>query len=151
MKAQALTGLEYIKGIPSGAIPPSGMTHTLGMEPPQVDETGRVHFQVYPDQRHTNPMGTVHGGFYAGHLDTATGIAVQATLGRGEGFATVEPGVKRLRGAKVGARDLRAEGWVVHATRNFAFAEGRIVDEAGTVHAQATATCALFRAPREEG
>jgi uncharacterized protein (TIGR00369 family) len=151
MNTQALTGLEFIKGIQSGAIPPPGMAHTLGMELPQVNEDGRVHFGVLPELRHTNPMGLVHGGFYAGHLDTATGIAVHSTLGRGESFATVELSVKMLRGAAVGAQDLRAEGWVVHSTRNFAFAEGRIVDAAGTVYAQGTATCALFRAPRGEG
>lgn len=151
MSTQALSGLEYIRGIQAGDIPPPGMAHTLGMELPQVAEEGKVHFRVSPDQRHTNPVGAVHGGFYAGHLDTATGIAVQTTLGRGEGFATVELSVKMLRAAPVGAQDLRAEGWVVHATRNFAFAEGRIVDAAGTVYAQGTATCALFRASRGEG
>ncbi len=150
MNAQELTGLDYVKGIQSGDIPPPGMAHTLGMALPEVSEAGQVSFRVAPDERHTNPMGMVHGGFYAGHLDTATGIAVHTTLGPGEGFATVDLNVKMLRGAKVGAQDLRAEGWVVHTTRNFAFAEGRIMDDAGTVYAKGTAICAIFRAPRGE-
>jgi uncharacterized protein (TIGR00369 family) len=144
MNPREMTGLQFLKGIQSGEIPPPGMGLTLGMERPEV-ERGSVRFRIRPDERHTNPLGQVHGGFYAGHLDSATGIPVHSMLGPGEGFATVELSIKMLRSAPVGAEDLHAEGKLVHMTRNFAFSEGRIVDSAGTIYALATATCAILR------
>lgn len=142
-----MTGLQFMQAIRDGAVPPPGMAHTLGMELPEVGP-GTARFRIRPEPRHTNPMGGVHGGFYAGHLDSATGIAVHTALGPGEGYATIELSVRLLRAAPVGAEDLYAEGKLVHLTRNLGFAEGRIVDGAGTLYAQATATCAILR-PRE--
>jgi uncharacterized protein (TIGR00369 family) len=139
-----MSGLQFMKQIQEGTLSPPGMALTMGMDLPEVNE-GTVRFRIRPDARHTNPMGTVHGGFYATHLDSATGIAVHSALAPGEAYATVELHVQMLRGAPVGAEDLFAVGRLVHLTRNLAFAEGQIVDGAGTLYAQGRATCAILR------
>ena len=46
-------------------------------------EEGRVVFRGAPDFGTTNPMGTVHGGWYGTLLDSAMACAVMTKVPRG--------------------------------------------------------------------
>jgi uncharacterized protein (TIGR00369 family) len=107
---------------------------------------GEAVFQGTPQFAHLNPMGTVHGGWYATLLDSAVGCAVQTMLEPGQGYTTAELSVNLVRGAKLDSGPLRAIGKVLHCGRQLATAEGRIVDAEGRLYAHATTTCLVFAA-----
>lgn len=53
-------------------------------------EPGHAIFEMEVDERHHNPMGTLHGGIYCDLADAAMGFAYASTLGEGETFTTIE-------------------------------------------------------------
>src|ERR1700721_399142 len=78
------TGLEGFEAIFSGELPPPPIGDTLDFVPIHI-EYGAAVFQGRPNQRHYNPLGTVHGGWFATLLDSAVGCAVHSTLPAGKG------------------------------------------------------------------
>jgi uncharacterized protein (TIGR00369 family) len=50
-----------------------------------------------PDESHYNPIGSVHGGFFATVLDSMCGCAVHTTLPAGVGYTSLEIKVSFLR------------------------------------------------------
>jgi uncharacterized protein (TIGR00369 family) len=104
-------------------------------------------FQGRPQRRHYNPLGTVHGGWFATLLDSAVGCAIHATLPAGKGYTTLELKVNMVRPLNDGVPLVRAEGKVIHAGRQVATAEGRIVGPDGKLYAHATTTCLIFDHP----
>jgi acyl-coenzyme A thioesterase PaaI-like protein len=78
-RQKAMSGLEFVQGLASGALPLNTIAQTLDYD--IVDaETGRVVITVVPNGSHLNPWGTVHGGLTATLLDSCMGLAVQSTL-----------------------------------------------------------------------
>jgi uncharacterized protein (TIGR00369 family) len=110
-------------------------------------EPGTAVFQGRPQYRHYNPMGMVHGGWFATMLDSALGCAVHSTLPAGKAFTTLELKVNMVRGLNDRVPLVRAEGTVIHAGRQVATAEGRIVGADGRLYAHATTTCLIFDHP----
>jgi uncharacterized protein (TIGR00369 family) len=108
---------------------------------------GRVVFQGTPEFRHYNPLGSVHGGWFATLLDSALGCSVQTTLPAGRTYTTAELSVNIVRFASHKTGPLRAVGTVVHRGRQMATAEARIEDETGRLCAHATTTCFVFDVP----
>ncbi len=51
-----------------------------------------------PDESHYNPIGSVHGGFFATLLDSVCGCAVQTTLPAGTAYTSLDLNVSFLRG-----------------------------------------------------
>jgi uncharacterized protein (TIGR00369 family) len=115
------------------------------VEPVHV-EHGRAVLAYMPQEREYNPMGSVHGGVIATILDTAMGYAVYSLLEDGDTFATSELRTSYRRPVTVAAGPLRVEAGVLHAGRETALAEGRVVDAEGKLFAHATATWSLMRA-----
>ncbi|TKB47759.1 PaaI family thioesterase [Ferrimonas sediminicola] len=141
MSAQTMSGLEVMSAIATGKLPHPNMAETITMRVVSVNQGGVV-FEARADERHTNPLGGVHGGFAATVLDSVTGCAVHTMLEPGQGYGTIELNVKMLRPVPKAAR-LRAEGQVVSMTRSLGVAEGRLLDEKGRLLAMASATCML--------
>jgi uncharacterized protein (TIGR00369 family) len=141
-----LSGLEIFKEILLGRLPYASVGRTLEYSPVTVD-LGEIVFQGSPQANFLNPMGTVHGGWYGTLLDSAMGCAVHTIVPAGRGFTTAEYSVNIVRGAKVGGV-YRTIGKVVHAGRQMATAEGRIVDADGKIYAHGTTTCFLFDMPK---
>src|SRR5271156_7214717 len=83
------TGLEVFAAIFSGELPRPPIGDTLDFVPIHI-EYGVAIFQGRPSQRHYNPLGTVHGGWFATLLDSAVGCAVHSTLPAGRGYTTLE-------------------------------------------------------------
>ena len=101
-------------------------------------------FQGRPSRRVYNPLGTVHGGWFATLLDSAVGCAVHSTLPAGKAFTTLELKVNMLRALTEQVPLVRAEGKLIHAGRQVGVAEGRIVGPDGKIYAHATTTCLIF-------
>ncbi|MCW9033096.1 MAG: PaaI family thioesterase [Rhodospirillales bacterium] len=124
-----------------GQVPP--MSKTIDFTLTDVGE-GTSAFVGTPQEFHYNPIGTVHGGYFAILLDSAMGCAVNTTLAAGEGHTTLEYKVNLVRGLNVKTGPIRAEGWVVHRGRRMATAEGRLVGEDGKIYAHGSTTCMIF-------
>src|SRR5262250_1633578 len=87
-RQKAMSGLEFVKGLVSGALPLNTMAQTLGYDVLEA-ESGRVVIRVDPTDAHLNPWGTVHGGLTATILDSCMGLAIQSTLEKGVGSTTL--------------------------------------------------------------
>ncbi|NKX28637.1 PaaI family thioesterase [Rhodobacteraceae bacterium R_SAG6] len=63
-----ISGLDFMTGILEGRLPGPPIGETLGYHLKSV-EPGRVVFRGTPEFNVTNPMGTVHGGWYGTLLE----------------------------------------------------------------------------------
>jgi uncharacterized protein (TIGR00369 family) len=141
-----LSGMQMFEAIFAGDLPPAPIGETLDFVPIHM-EPGAAVFQGRPQRRHYNPLGTVHGGWFATLLDSAVGCAVHSTLPAGKAFTTLELKVNMVRPLTDRVALVRAEGTVIHAGRQVATAEGRIVGPDGKLYAHATTTCLVFDHP----
>ena len=139
------SGLEVMQAVLNGELPFPHIAETLDFSLIEVD-FGKAVFQGSPQLMHYNPLGTVHGGWYATLLDSALGCAVHTTLPAGRAYTTAELGVNIVRAASATTGPLRAIGNVIHAGRQLATAEARIVGPDGKLYAHATTTCLVFEA-----
>ena len=137
------TGMEVFEAIFAGELPPAPIGETLDFVPIHM-APGEAVFQGSPKRRHYNPLGTVHGGWFATLLDSAVGCAIHTTLPAGKAFTTLELKVNMVRALNAGVPLVRAEGKVIHVGRQVATAEGRIVGPDGKLYAHATTTCLIF-------
>ena len=78
-----LSGMQFFEAIFAGRLPRPAIGDTLDFLPVEI-EPGRAVFQGRPLPRHYNPLGTVHGGWFATLLDSALGCAVHASLPAGK-------------------------------------------------------------------
>ncbi len=147
-KAAAMSGLQVFEAIFAGDLPAPPIGETMDFIPIHMEE-GVAVFQGKPMLRHYNPLGTVHGGWFCTLLDSAVGCAVHTTLPAGKGYTTLEIKVNMLRPLTDAVPLVRAEGKVIHAGRQVATAEGRIVGPDGKVYAHATTTCMIFDLPSQ--
>lgn len=146
-QAAGLSGLQVFEAIFAGELPSPPIGETLDFIPVQMGP-GVAVFQGKPMQRHYNPLGTVHGGWFCTLLDSAVGCAVHTTLPAGKGYTTLELKVNMLRPLTDAVPLVRAEGRVIHAGKQVATAEGRIVGPDGKIYAHATTTCLVFDQPK---
>ncbi len=73
-RRSTMSGLEFAKGLASGALPLNTFARTLGYDIVEV-ESGRAVLTLHPTDAHLNPWGTVHGGLTATLLDSCMGLA----------------------------------------------------------------------------
>lgn len=141
-----LSGLQIMQAMLRGELPTPPISHTLDFRLVAVGE-GLAVFQGRPGEAHLNPMGTVHGGWFATLLDSALGCAVHTRMPPGRGYTTAELGVNLVKALTPKVPRVRAEGRVVHCGRQLATAEARLVGPDGTLYAHATTTCLVFDLP----
>ncbi len=146
LRMAELSGLEVLNAIFAGELPPPPIGETLDFLPIRM-APGEAVFQGRPQRRHYNPLGTVHGGWFATLLDSAVGCAIHTTLPAGRGYTTLELKVNLVRALTDAVPLVRAEGKVIHAGRQTGTAEGRIVGPDGKLYAHATTTCLIFDLP----
>ena len=145
-KMTSLSGMQVFEAIFAGELPAPPIGETLDFIPIHM-ALGEAVFQGKPQLRHYNPLGTVHGGWFCTLLDSAVGCAVHTTLPAGKGYTTLEIKVNMLRPLTDAVPLVRAEGKVIHAGRQVATADGRIVGPDGKIYAHATTTCLIFDQP----
>jgi len=134
------SGLQVFQALLAGEIPPPPMAATLDFTLIRV-EPGVAVFQGRPGFSHYNPMGTVHGGWFATLLDSAMGCAVHTKLPAGKTYTTLELKLNLVRALTDSVPLVRAEGRLVHVGRQVATAEGRLVGPDGKLYAHASTTC----------
>ena len=140
-----LTGMQQMQAMLDGKMPYPHIADTMDFSLVDIGE-GRAVFQGQPQLKHYNPLGSVHGGWYATLLDSAVGCAVHTVMPAGRAYTTAELSVNIVRAASHKSGPLRAIGTVIHAGRQLATAEGRIVGADGKLYAHATTTCLVFEA-----
>jgi uncharacterized protein (TIGR00369 family) len=142
-RVAGLSGLEVLRLIASGELPPPGIAQLLGMSLAEVED-GRAVFTLEPDERMLNPIGSVHGGIAATLLDSAMGCAIHTTLAPGSGYTTAQLNLHYLRAMQPGMGVVRAVGTVLHRGRTQSTAEGRLLDDRGRLLAHGTTTCLIL-------
>lgn len=139
------SGLQILHAMLAGEVPYPHIADTLDFSLVEVDD-GHAVFQGTPQLKHYNPLGSVHGGWFATLLDSALGCAVQTKLPAGRGYTTAELSVNIVRAATHRTGPLRAIGAVIHCGKQMATAEAKIVGPDGKLYAHATTTCFIFDA-----
>ena len=136
-------GIEVLRAIEAGELPPPPVMATLGIEP-VLFETGRAVFALRPAEMHYNPLGSVHGGVIATLLDSAAGCAVHSVLPAGTGYTSVDLSTKYLRPVTDRTGRVTAEGQVISRGTRTALAEARLTDSDDRLLTHATSTCLIF-------
>src|SRR5688572_19123980 len=112
-------------------------------------EPGRTVWQMVADERFSNPVGIVQGGFVAAFADSAMG-ASSVTYAQGRErkvfSSNAEMKVSFLRPARIGST-LTCTAYVVSGGNRAAFLEAEVVDDEGRMVAKASSTYML--SPRE--
>ncbi len=143
-KARSMSGLEYLRAMQNGEVPPAPIGVLMNMQVAEIEE-GRVVFSVEPAEYHYNPIGTIHGGLAATLLDSSMGCAVQTMLPAGVGYTTLEIKVNYIRSMTRDTGTVYSEGKIIYTGGRIATAEGRITDASGKLYAHATTTCIILR------
>ena len=124
-------GLELMQALLKGEMPFASIAKTLDFM--MIEATaGHCIFQGTPGPAHLNPMGGIHGGWYATLLDSALGCAVHTMMPPGRGYTTAELGVNIVKAIPPKVTRVRAEGKVIHCGRQLATAEARLFGPDGT-------------------
>ena len=137
------SGLAIFQAMIAGELPAPPITRTLDFILVEA-EHGRVVFQGRPGVAHYNPMGTVHGGWYATLLDSALGCAVQSVLPVGKAYTTAELKVNIVRPLTDKVPFVRAEGKIIHAGGRMATADAQLTGSDGKLYAHGSTTCFIF-------
>ena len=141
---------------PSVEIPERNFETKRGEFPPPIArllgftlvsaKSGQATIAFEADHRHSNPMGTLHGGVLCDIADAAMGIAYSTTLAPEETFTTVELHINFLR--PVWKAKLRAEARMVRAGKVVGLVECDILDERRRLIARASSTCMTLEGAR---
>jgi uncharacterized protein (TIGR00369 family) len=116
---------------------------TLGMVCLDKSEPGRTVWQMLADERFSNPVGIIQGGFVAAFADSAMGAASVTYARERKVFsANAELKISFLRPARVGTT-LTCTAFVLSGGNRAAFLEAEVVDSEGTLVAKATSTYLL--------
>ena len=140
------TGLETLQAIFAGELPRPPIGDTLDFVPIRI-EPGVAVSQGRPQRKHYNPLGSVHGGWFATLLDSALGCAVHSALPAGKGYTTLELKVNIVRALTDAVPLVRAEGKLIYLGRQVGTAEARLVGPDAKLYAHATTTCLVFEQP----
>ena len=74
-RAKTMDGLEFMRAMIAGEIPPPPITGLMNMTAISAD-VGTVTFTCEPDESMYNPIGTVHGGLVCTLLDSVLGCEI---------------------------------------------------------------------------
>ena len=140
-----MAGLDYMRAIVAGEVPPPPIAVLMRMRPVELDE-GRAVFVGEPGEEHYNPIGVVHGGYASTLLDSAMGCAVHTTLPAGSAYTTQTLEVKFVRPISRESGELRCEAEVLHRGRRQATVAARLLTADGKLLAHGTSTCMVMEA-----
>ena len=143
-KLLSLSGLEFMLAIRDGIIPRPPIARVLNYDLVEVLD-GEITFSGTPEFDHTNPMGTLHGGWYGTVLDSCMACAVMTKVPKGSMYTTLEYKVNITRSIPIGMK-VAARGWVQHVGRSTGVAAGEIRGvEDGKVYATGSTTCIIIK------
>ena len=143
-EAAGRSGLDYMRAIASGEVPPPPIAVLMNMHPVELEE-GRAVFEGLPGEEHYNPIAVVHGGYASTLLDSVLGCATHTTLPAGAAYTTQSLEVKFLRPITRETGLVRAEAKVLHRGRRQAVASAQLTSaESGALLATGTATLMIL-------
>ena len=143
--SRRMSGLDFLRAMREGRIPPPPIFDLLGIEIVRIDP-GEVEFTLTPHESQYNPLGVVHGGVLSTLLDTVLGCAVHTTLDAGWGYTSIDLAVSYLRPVRIDTGPLRFTGRVVKPGRRVAFSSAEGVDPSGAIVVTGTSSL-LVMAP----
>lgn len=139
-----ISGLESLQLMLAGKLPGPPISRTMGYTLLSAEE-GRVVFRGAPSAEMTNPMGTVHGGWYGTLLDSAMACAVLTKVPAGSVYTTLEYKVNILRGIPIGM-EIDCIGITDHVGRSTGVSHGEIRGtEDGKLYAVGSTTCIIMK------
>jgi uncharacterized protein (TIGR00369 family) len=116
---------------------------TLGMVCVDKSEPGRTVWQMKADERFSNPVGIVQGGFVSAFADSAMGASSVTYVRERKVFsANAEMKISFFRPARIGTT-LTCTAVVVSGGKRANFVEAEVVDDDGRVIARASSTYML--------
>lgn len=139
---------DRIQMMMTGSIPPPPIANLIGFKLVSIG-SGQAVIEFEADDRHANPMGTLHGGVLCDISDAAMGMAFASTLIEGESFTTLELKINFLK--PVWKAKLRAEGSVVGGGKTVGLVMCDIFDEKERLVARASSTCMTLRGEQANG
>ncbi len=140
----SMSGLDFMRAVLDGRLSGPPIGQTMGYRLHSVEE-GRVIFRGTPEFGVTNPMGTVHGGWYGTLLDSAMACAVMTMVPKGSVYTTLEYKVNITRPLPLGA-EIECTGLVDHAGRSTGVAHGEIRGLSdGKLYATGSTTCIIMK------
>jgi len=140
----ALSGLEFMQKILDGTNPAPPIGKTLGYALHAVSE-GTVTFRGTPEFNATNPIGSVHGGWYGTLLDSAMACAVMTRVPRGSVYTTLEYKINILRSIPLGTA-IDCTATTDHVGRSTGVAHGKIIGvDDGRLYATGSTTCIVMK------
>ncbi|MEZ5460563.1 PaaI family thioesterase [Dokdonella sp.] len=138
IQGEGLDGLAQLRAlIASGKRP--GIGDALDFTLVEVGE-GLAVFEGQPGPHAYNPMGIVHGGYFATLLDSACGCAVHSRISATQAYTTLELKVAFHKAMTADTGKVRAEGRVLSFGRRVGYAEAKLIDGSGRLLASATST-----------
>lgn len=138
-----MTGLQIMRAILDGDFPSPPIAKPLNYTLHRVED-GLVAFRGTPLMDHTNPMATVHGGWYGTLLDSCMACAVMTKLPKNTLYTTLEYKINIIRSIPLG-REVEAIGITDHVGRSTGIAHGEIRDpETGKLFATGSTTCLVL-------
>ena len=140
--------IERAKKWISGELPLPPIAQLIGFRPIAFDN-GEVVLEFEAAEKHTNPMGTLHGGVLCDVADLAMGMAFAATLEDDESFTTLELKINFLR--PVFKEKLLAYGRVVKRGKSVGMVECDVKNSAGALVAKVSSTCMVLRGLQASG
>ncbi|MGR3565089.1 MAG: PaaI family thioesterase [Heliomarina sp.] len=143
-EALGVSGLEFMKRIQEGEFAGAPIARLLNFTLTSVVD-GRVVFQGSPEFSMTNPLGTVHGGWYGTILDSAMACAVMTRIPQGSTYTTLEYKVNIIRPIPLGTL-VDCVGITDHVGRSTGIAHGEIRGVSdGKLYATGSTTCIVMR------
>jgi uncharacterized protein (TIGR00369 family) len=127
---------------------PPPVAELLGIEFVEIED-GVCTMKLEAEERHSNPMGTIHGGVIGDVADAAMGMAYFSQLEAGESFTTLELKINFLRPFWTGT--LLAHGRVVHRGKTVGLTECDVIDGGGRLIARASSICMTLRGDAAAG
>ncbi len=138
-----LSGLDAMRAMRDGHLPPPPISQVLNYRLSEVED-GRVIFTGTPTHDVTNPMGTVHGGWYGTLLDSCMACAVMTKVPAGSTYTTLEYKINILRPIPLGT-EVQAIGTAQHVGRSTGIANGEIRGVTdGKLYATGSTTCIVM-------
>lgn len=139
----SMSGITFMQKMLDGQIPAPPISRTLGFRLHCVDD-GQVVFRGAPTFDVTNPIGTVHGGWYGTVLDSAMACAVMTKVARGSVYTTLEFKINIVRAIPLDM-EIDCIGTVDHAGRSTAVSHGEMRGvEDGRLYATGSTTCIIM-------
>ncbi|MCA6125813.1 PaaI family thioesterase [Bradyrhizobium sp. WSM 1704] len=148
--AMPMSGMEAMRAIRDGVLPPPPMAKLIGFRMATVDE-GRIVMELDPHESLENTIGLLHGATAAALIDTAMGCAISTVLPAGQTSVTLDLKLTYLRPLSVRSGTISAEGKVIKLGRQTSYTEGFVRDGKGNLAVHATATFSMIgEAPKAQ-